>query len=76
MSNHAYIEDCPKCGEEASVDCCFDSKTGEGEGVCYECGYKWTVAKVESRLSLEKLNDLRIDADKEILKELPKWESD
>ena len=73
MSGHSYGETCIKCGGE--MDCYSDHKPHSYEsGECLECGFSYYT--VDDQMTLEDVNQQRIDCDLEPLKELKKQEEE
>jgi len=68
MSSVSTVTDCPNCGSEAHL---YEENRPYplSETTCYECGfYTHTIC---SQMSLEELNEYRVDNDMPKLKELP-----
>ena len=72
MSGYSETTTCPRCGAdslEASID------RDEVSGMCFECGYEYHT--VDSILSLEEVNEERVDCEMEPLEKLrepnPAW---
>ena len=69
MSSHSYSTACPKC--EGSMNINSENRPYDRTyGECLECGFVFY--PTESRMSLEEVNEQRVDAELEPLKELKK----
>ena len=70
MGSYSYTRICPKCKNE--MNCCSETRSFEVSGECLYCGFLYYTAT--DRLSLDEVNDLRIEFEMEKIKELVKWE--
>lgn len=69
MSGCSYDSTCPMCGNQ--MGCYSDGKPyDQASGTCLNCGFQfWTQ---EGQMTLEEVNELRVEAGLEPLKELVK----
>lgn len=63
-----WDQPCPNCG--GNMMCTGNTRTEAQSGDCIECGYEFHTTY--GQLSLEELNERRVDWELEPLKELPK----
>lgn len=68
MGTHSYDAECPRCGKD--MNCCSDTRSGHVSGECLECGYSYYTK--EENMTLEEVNERRIDWELKPLKELRK----
>lgn len=69
MSSNNYGDTCPKCG--GSMECCESNRPyTQVSGECLHCGF--TYYTTEAQMSLEEVNEARIDGDLKPLKKLSK----
>lgn len=73
MSGHSSVTTCPNCGGDADIY--TDWKPFSYTSItCFNCGL--TVHPMTSYLTLEELNEYRIDAELEPLESLPQQNKD
>ena len=68
MSGYSEAINCPRCGSIESLECSVDGD--DVSGLCHECGYSYKT--VYTNLTLEQVNEERIEFDIEPLSVLKK----